>query len=119
MFELDYLDAYARIKEDFAKFCEKYPDVMSFRFCHFLNARLTNTTDSVNKSIMPISNDKAVILAPGQSHKLTFFVSFAPGRDKTELYLIFANNFTQFETYRLTVHLQDPKIRVLPKIGKF
>ena len=113
------MEAYARIKEDFTKFCEKYPDVMSFRFCHFLNSRLTNTTDSSNKSVLPLTNDKALILAPGQTHKLTFFVSFAPGRDKTELYLIFANNYTQFETYRLTVYLQDPKIRVLPKIGKF
>ena len=83
IFEMEYMDSYARIKEDFAKFCEKYPDVMSFRFCHFLNSKLIKTVDSYNKSILPANNDKAVILAPGQSHKLTFFVSFPPGRDKT------------------------------------
>lgn len=119
VFELEYLDAYARIKEDFNKFCEKYPDVMVFRFCHFLNSRLINIAETSNKSILPLANEKAVILAPGQTHRLTFSVTFATGRDKVELYLIFANNYTQFETYRLIIHLQDPKIRVLPKLSKF
>lgn len=116
IFELEYLDLHSRIKEDFGKFCETFPDVMMFRFCHYLNVRLASLTDHT-RSRLPL--DKPIQLPPHQTHTATLAVAYPPGRERLQFFLVAANNATRFETYRISVLLQEPSLRVEPTLTPF
>jgi hypothetical protein len=85
---------------------------MMFRYCHYLNSKILHVTDLANKSRLHFAHDKPLVLQPGQSHTVTLSITFPSGREKTQFFLVFANNFTQFETYSLTTYLQEPRIRI-------
>lgn len=81
---------------------------MMFRFCHYTNTRISSITDHT-RIRYPL--EKQIIVRPGHSHIASLAIDYPPGRERAEFFLVAANNLTHFETYRLTVALQEPNLR--------
>jgi regulation of enolase protein 1 (concanavalin A-like superfamily) len=90
---------------------------MMFRYCHYVNARVTSVTDASRNRLANI--DKPLVVARGKSHTITLGISYPPGREKTQFFLVVANNCSKFETYRISVMLQEPVLRVEPTLNSF
>ena len=105
LFELDYLEMHHRLKEDFHKLCSSNLDMIVFRFCHYLNVRVVFIEDSSSKKRISQFIDKSIVIPPQKSQTLIIETNFPLNQDFTQFFLVLQNNFTVFETFRVTVGL--------------
>lgn len=114
LFELDFLEMNHRLKEDFLKLCSSNIDMLVFRFCHYLNVRVAFVEDGSGKKRISQFTDRSLVIPPQKSHTLIIEANFPISQDFTQFYLVLQNNFTVFETYRVTVGLEDANLKLYP-----
>jgi hypothetical protein len=74
---------------------------MLFRFCHYLNTRLVHVARNLphshsqgKQTFLPL--DRPLVMQPGQSHTATFALAHLPSRERSEFFVVVANNLSHF-----------------------